>query len=71
MVVARSVSMGLIGDTTVNLLWRLENGEGPDGLKAKVVVVLIGTNDLVQQADVRLPALPVYCSAEDLCKCMQ
>jgi lysophospholipase L1-like esterase len=41
----RWVDFGLGGDRTQNLLWRLENGE-IGALKPKVVVVLIGTNNL-------------------------
>ena len=37
---------GCAGDTTLNLLWRLQNGEGPAAFAPKVAVVLIGTNDL-------------------------
>lgn len=33
------------GDTTLNLLWRVQNGEGPT-FSPKIAVVLIGTNDL-------------------------
>ena len=36
---------GGAGDTTLNLLWRVQNGEGP-AFSPKVVVLLIGTNDL-------------------------
>lgn len=32
------------GDTTLNLLWRVQNGEGPT-FSPKMAVVLIGTND--------------------------
>ena len=34
------------GDTTQNLLWRLQNGEGSAALAPKVAVMLVGTNDL-------------------------
>lgn len=36
--------LGFSGDTTANLLWRIENGE-LDGVRPKVAVVLIGIND--------------------------
>ncbi len=36
----------IAGDTTRNLLWRLQNGEGPGSLSPKVAIVLIGTNDI-------------------------
>lgn len=34
------------GDTTVQLLWRLQHGELPTTTDTKQAVVLIGTNDL-------------------------
>ncbi len=34
------------GDTTVQLLWRIQNGELPATTDTKQAVVLIGTNDL-------------------------
>lgn len=34
------------GDTTANLMWRLQNGEVVPGLRAGVVVVHIGYSDL-------------------------
>jgi lysophospholipase L1-like esterase len=38
--------LGIAGDTTPNLLWRLQNGELPLNLNPQIFVVLIGTNDL-------------------------
>jgi lysophospholipase L1-like esterase len=40
-----AANFGVGGDTTQNLLWRLDNGDA-GALKPKVVVVLIGTNNL-------------------------
>ena len=37
------INMGVAGDRTEHVLWRFENGQ-LDGIKAKVAVVLIGTN---------------------------
>lgn len=41
----RAVNMGIGGDQTQHVLWRLQNGQ-LDGYKAKVFVVMIGTNNM-------------------------
>mmetsp|Transcript_20608 Transcript_20608/g.45136 ORF Transcript_20608/g.45136 Transcript_20608/m.45136 type:complete len:310 (-) Transcript_20608:349-1278(-) len=45
----KAAAFGIAADRTPHLLWRLQNGELPEGLKARVVVILIGTNDLGQK----------------------
>lgn len=44
------VELGIGGDFTQHLLWRLQHGE-VDGLQPKVAVVLIGTNNLYSNTD--------------------
>lgn len=40
-----AVNLGFIGDTTANLLWRIDNGEVAN-IDPKVAVILIGANNL-------------------------
>jgi len=42
----RGLALGISGDTTPNLLWRLKNGELTEYIKPKVWWITIGTNDL-------------------------
>ena len=41
----QGLALGLAGDTTYNLLWRMQNGEIPPELKPSVWWIAIGTND--------------------------
>jgi len=38
--------LGIAGDTTANVLWRIQNGEMPDYLNPSVWWLVLGTNDL-------------------------
>jgi lysophospholipase L1-like esterase len=40
-----AANFGWGGDTTANILWRLENGE-LDGVNPKIIVLMAGTNDV-------------------------
>jgi beta-glucosidase len=45
-----AADFGIGGDNTQNLLWRIENGE-LDHISPKLVILMIGTNDLGHPAD--------------------
>ncbi len=45
-----ALNLGLSGDRTQHVLWRLQNGE-VDGLKPKVTVLLIGINNTPNEAN--------------------
>lgn len=41
-----ALALGISGDLTTSLLWRLQNGELPESINPRVFWILIGTNDL-------------------------
>ena len=45
-----ATNFGWGGDTTANILWRLQNGE-LDGVNPKVIVLMAGTNDVGNNPD--------------------
>jgi beta-glucosidase len=46
----RAANFGISGDRTQHILWRMESG-GLEGLKPKVVVLMIGTNNTGNEKD--------------------
>ena len=41
----KTANFGIAGDTTQGVLWRMQNGE-LDGFKAKLIVFMLGTNNI-------------------------
>jgi lysophospholipase L1-like esterase len=41
-----AINLGIGGDATQGMLWRLENGHWPAGLRPQLIVLMIGTNNV-------------------------
>ena len=46
----RAANFGIAGDTTQGVLWRMQNGE-LDGFQAKLIVLMLGTNNINRNAN--------------------
>jgi lysophospholipase L1-like esterase len=53
-------NIGIGGDRTQHVIWRLENGE-VDGIKPKVAMLMIGTNNLGSNTDDEIAAGVIKC----------
>jgi len=49
----KAANFGIAGNTTQDVLWRLQNGEG-EGFQPKVVVLMIGTNNFGRNTDAQV-----------------
>ena len=52
---AKTINLGIGGDKTQNVLWRLDHG-GVDGLKPKAIVLMIGNNNMFFTPETGVPA---------------
>lgn len=62
------VALGIGGDRIQNLLYRLQNGEGPAEFHPKVWWIVIGTNDLVDHCNADTIAVGTFHIVEEIRK---
>mmetsp|Transcript_13542 Transcript_13542/g.32091 ORF Transcript_13542/g.32091 Transcript_13542/m.32091 type:complete len:427 (-) Transcript_13542:166-1446(-) len=53
---ASVLALGISGDTTTNLLWRIRHGELPRNLRPEKVAILIGANDFTHGRELAIDA---------------
>ena len=51
----KAANFGIGGDTTQGVLWRMQNGE-LDGFKAKLIVLMLGTNNINRNPNAEIAA---------------
>lgn len=51
----KAANFGISGDTTQDVLWRIQNGE-LEGFKARVIVLMLGTNNINRNSNAEIAA---------------
>lgn len=60
----QGLTLGLVGDSAPELLWRIQNGEVPPNLNPKVFWVVVGTNDIGHNDFFKKDKKESFCSEE-------